>query len=359
MNYRDVVIEEDIDLSTAGTQPVDIKITDPISALFMKFNLTSQASYPTPLKHPVEAISKVELVDGSEVLEAMTGKQMMAAHYWGTKQNPASYNGMGFSLDAYFTIPMLFGRKLWDRELAFDGTKFDNPQLKITHNLATPEASAAALKYTLMASVFDERKIAPTGFLMRKAVKTVTPVATEHKYFTMPTDYPYRMILIEGYASDNHARRQVKTVKLSEDQDKKIPINMETTKYFWELGSLYPPVRENFNVAVTTGAKTYHSMVTYEKQVMGMSMSAAHLYKTWAAGDQFTLTAASGGYSQEGVVEGTIPFHTFPLLFGDINDIDDFYDVSALGDLELDLLAHSSVGDSPSLTVMTEQLRPY
>lgn len=353
------MIEEDIDIGTAGSRTVDIELVDVVSALMMKFNVTSVADAPTPLKHPVETVSKVELVDGSDVLESLTGKQLMAAYYWGTKRNPVSMLGMGNGVHAYFTIPLMFGRDLWDRDLAFDPSKFTNPQLKLTYDKATCDAGSTAMTYSLMASVFDERKVSPRGFLTKKQIETYTPVAATHEYVTMPLDYSYRMILLEGYASDNHVRRQIKTVKLSEDIDKKVPINMETYKYLWNLAQYYPEVAERFNIKFPTTAVTHHTMATYEKVALGYPPSDQNVYIADAAGDQLTVELATSAQSVEGKVAGEIPFHIFPLLFGNKDDMGDFYKLSPDSTLKLDLLAHSSVGTGASGTVMVEQFRPY
>ena len=59
-----------------------------------------------------------------------------------------------------------------------------------------------------------------------------------------------------------------------------------------------------------------------------------------------------------GEVQGLLPFMTYCFDFGVQNDIEDWYDVRALGNLKLDVTA-GTVGSSPENQLFLEQLRPY
>lgn len=358
MNYRTVYITEDKDLGTAGTDRHELFIEDPISRLHFIANVTTDTGVPTAVAHPVSTIEKIELLDGSDVLMSLTGQQAMAAAFYDRRELPLSYYADGQALQAYFDLTVDFGRLLWDEELAFDPTKFKNPVLNVEYDKLNMDASASAMTYCILADIFDEKTISPQGFILRKEVESWTPTNSAHKYITMPNDYVMRKMFLRGYSTDKMPRDGITNVKLSENQDKKIPLDMDTREYNKIIANLYPKVREQFKFEVASGTEfTAFPAPCYEKTCyMQSELVYAHSMTLESCQNLVIQNEAAGILTGE--VQGLLPFMTYCFDFGVQNDIEDWYDVRALGNLKLDVTA-GTVGSSPENQLFLEQLRPY
>jgi len=134
MNYRvaDMLVEEAA--SSAGTKTVEIALTDVVSRILIRMTAQNGSDRCVQAAHPAQLISKIELVDGSEVLYSLSGLQVQALNYYDQLVTPDTeiIDGENNWQHACFMID--FGRFLWDPLLAFDPKKLSNTQLKITHD---------------------------------------------------------------------------------------------------------------------------------------------------------------------------------------------------------------------------------
>jgi len=161
MNYRYATVLPEYTLGAPGTYTVDLNVQDPISRLELGWKVTLANSLM--LDALAACITKIELVDGSDVLHSLSGKQNQALCIY-DRRCPTMNNailGVGDPAHAGFGID--FGRYLYDPELAFDPTRFRNPQLKITHNRALVGADTSTHSIQIMAHLFDEKVINPDG----------------------------------------------------------------------------------------------------------------------------------------------------------------------------------------------------
>ena len=125
MNYRKAIMLTAEACTAAATKIIEFKGKEIISRIRIQLKLTNNGS--TPTAHPAEAITKIEIVDGSDVLWSLTGKECQALNFYSTGK-PA-FDIIDYINDEY-CVPMMninFGRWLWDEDLAFDPTRFNNP----------------------------------------------------------------------------------------------------------------------------------------------------------------------------------------------------------------------------------------
>jgi len=132
MNYRTASILAPEAASTAATKTLDINLADPVSRLVIQMKGLNNGT--TLTAHPAKMISKIELVDGSDVLFSLSGVECQALNYFDKGRMP--FNVVNYCNDVYAiaTYELNFGRYLYDPVFALDPTKFTNPQLKITHD---------------------------------------------------------------------------------------------------------------------------------------------------------------------------------------------------------------------------------
>ena len=357
MKYRTATLLAEKNLSTSGTETINVDVQDPISALYFQFR-TTYSTGARLLPEP-DVFSKIELVDGSDVLLALSGSQMAAlAFYEGHKQinitasNLTSVTTTGF-LRAYF------GRKLWDTMLALDPTRFRNPQLKITYNTALVEASATPVYLRVGAECFDEKVISPVGFLQNKEFHSYTGGATTYEYIDLPTDLLLRKLFLQTKGFGISSGALLTSIKLSEDGDQKIPFDILTKdlmdKELAEFGRCH-----QYFAAYTSGASypVWGAPCNVEN-FNGMNASSqVAVQAVTGTGGKFAFDASSATLQVLGELSGNLPFYVHCYPFGEQDDPDDWYDVSKIGSLRFIVYSGAS-GASATYQTILQQLRRY
>lgn len=358
MNHRNVILEDNKDISTAATLTKNIDLVDAISRLNFKFNIANHATTPVLIAHPARAVTKIQVVDGSHIITSLSGEQMLAANYYDRKVSPPSYINGVTATQSYFTCGIDFGRWLWDPELALLPGGYDNLQLKLTYNKALYESSATAMYMTITADVFDEKPPTPQGYLRRYEATTWTPSGTAVNYINVPIDMPIRKLLAAGYSTTKNFRGQIHSFKLSQDGDKKVPFDTNTRTYITELNATLPPIIEPVIHVGATGTEVIYTMPSYECQFIALSTAAEDVFLTSYVADVLTADVATGAARIEGIVRGHVPFHTFEIPMGQPNVIDDWFVAGAINKLEFQPKA-STPGTSPVGRLVLEQLATH
>ena len=358
MNHRQATVYSQADATTAKTEPISLDLSDVVSRLQVKFNSTNASN--TATGHPAKQISKVELVDGSDVLLSLSGQQIEALMFFkygvGRNYEIEYRNGVENRL----VLDILFGRYLYDPILALDPGKFKNPQLKITHNKALGGSAPSSATLEIFADVFDEKKVSPIGFLMQKEFFSWPLVANEEKGIDLPTDYPIRKLLICGYLEDNWWDNLYSHVKLSEDNDKKVPYDIDAYDLMQLAFTKYGPYKETM-VAYTPGVGSNQRYYITPVEVPTVSIS------TIGSPVVYTDAETVGGYFRventavrafRAAIAGYIPHGAVPLDFGDQSLIEDWYDVTKKGNVKLKVKSTSGAS-AASTAIVTEQIRKF
>ena len=358
MNYRNFIMDNNRDISTAATLTQDIDIADPISRLSFKFNIANHGTTPVLIGHPARAVKKIAVMDGSHIITSLSGEQMLAANYYDRRTSPQSYvNGVS-GTQSYFTCGIDFGRYLYDPELALQPGAYDNLQLQITFDKALYESSATAMYMTIMADVFDEKSISPKGYLRRYEATTWTPSGTATEYVNVPNDLPIRKLLPVGYATDAHFRAQIHSWKLSEDGDKKVPFHTNSRSYMSQMQAYLPPIFETIVYVGSASTEIIRTMPSYENVFVCEGTIAPDNWLTSYVADVLTMDATASTSRVEGFAKGWIPFHTFEILMGQHDEIDDWYVAGNTKKLEFQATA-STPGTSPVGALVMEQLATH
>lgn len=358
MNYRLATLLSAESIATAGTKTIDVTIKDKISRLNIQVKATNNGSAPTA--HPQAIISKVEVVNGSDVLFGLSGKELLALQFFNTKRTPFVINNYLDNVMNVVNYEIYFGRFLYDPILALDPAKFNNLQLKITHNLALGGSDPDAATLEVTADIFDEKQITPAGFLMAKELVSYTLVASANEYVDLPVDFAMRKLIIMSHANDKMPHEQFNEVKLSEDNDRRVPINEYTSDLMKYCNALFPRLAEYIEGAALTTTRDFYCMSTYEIEIAAMAMgwAGAYLESDYMYGGQVDIRA-SAACNFKALVTGGAPFGSLCIPFGNPDDEKDWYDLAKVGSLRLTLKAGSSPGASSTCQVITEQLRAY
>lgn len=357
MNYRHAEILAAEDLGEAGTKPIAITLSDVISRMTVVFKPVGGST--TILGHPILGISKIELIDGSDILHSLSGKEGQALNIFDSK-NPVvqeiDYRVGGTPL-IYYNLD--FGRWLWDEQLAFDPKRFENPQLKITWDENAYDASVSSHAFLVFGHVFDQKDVSPSGFLMAKEIKSYTGVAGGNEYTDLPTDYPLRKLLLQGELAGSGVRAVIEELRLSEDNDKRIPISGDIHNLRSFLDPLVPDavdiVRGTIAASSTTQYCTAHNLVVVSPntQVVDEAIRVGP-----CSGGRFTAKMQTTAGVVEFQIRGKNPHGCICIPFGNQDAIEDWYDVTRLGSLKLRIKGGSGAASSTT-RIVTQQIRRY
>jgi hypothetical protein len=358
MKYRKAVVLKQEDATTAKTLTIDINLTEVISRFQIKFNSTNDGHDPTAV-HATQ-ISKVELVDGSDVLFSMTGKEIEAKMFYDYKCGPSYEREFRNDVDNYLLLDVLFGRYLYDPQLAFDPKRFHNPQLKITHNKALGGSSPDAATIEVFADVFDEKLVSPTGWIMSREYHSFTSAASAaYEYIDLPTDYIIKRIMLQTSKADSWWENLVSEVKISEDNDKRVPLHLDGADLVSLVMDMYGPYRELLACTMSgAGPVTFYITPTetayFAIGTIGTDATTFVGPDAECVGGYQTLVS-DGARGFKAQVAGYIPHGCVPIDFGNPMDMEDWYDVTAKGSVRLIPKASGEV----AFNTILEQLRRY
>lgn len=362
MNYREVEILAPTDLGAAGTKIVDIDLADPLSTIELIWR-TTVVTVSDMLDTHCACISKIELVDGSDVLVSLSAEEAQALAFYTQGVMPLNNITVVATDIMESVIPIHFGRYLFDPELAFEPRKYTNPQLKITYNEDAANTSVVVNEMTVRGWAFDQKSISPRGFLMSKSIKSYTPAASTYEYTDMPTDHPYRLMMIRSQSTDTEPLSVLAQVKLSEDHDKRVPFDMTADEIFQKichpLGQIHQTVRLNETAADAMAlylAPTFlHSgAIDYDLDTVAANDDATQI--TYAH-NKVTIAATAELVPYRLSLSGYCPHGFIAVPFGRLDEPDDFYNVQALNHLRLTTQGGSAVGTSPTADIVLQQMR--
>lgn len=357
MNYRHATILAESDLGSADTKTIDDFGVDPISRITIAFRPVGGSN--SAVAHPAASISKIELVDGSDVLFSLTGYQVQALNIMRAKKpHPQVVHFFtGGTPQVPFHID--FGRDLWDEQLAFVPTNFKNPQLKITHDETAWDASCGSHGLSVHAHVFDQKMISPRGFLMYKEVKAYTPVNGANEYTNLPTDFPHRALFIQGFCSGGGMRAIVREVRLDEDNDKRVLIDGDVDLLRNYLDEFWGDAVDTIIATVAATSTTLYCTPHNHCTVVGMVDQADKAFGGKdLSGGKFWVEAEASGLGNI-TVRGKNPHGVMGIPFGRQDVIEDWFDVSKVGKLRLRIIGGPNSSASYTNRIICEQLRSY
>lgn len=358
MKYRTVKVHALEDLGASGTKIIDINVKDPITQLVIpfKYNVPDNVAR---IGSEFDIISKLSIIDGSDVITELSGESLVAsAFYEGHKVvNTAGGNQGGWAQKASLVIP--FGRFFRDPLLAFDPTKFNNPQIKITYDAARICAGGTKFYFSLIAECFDEKIINPIGFLRTTLLHEYTGAATAYKYIDLPTDLVIRKLYIQCKQYDKSVAQNITDVKLSEDNDKRIVFDLEAYEWVNRLAAEFGECTQEFFIR-TYGATRPCVLAPYSYARIGgvnqMHEESFNMPDTEVG--WYSAAAAATDNIIHGGVAGLLPYAHLCYAFGDQQDIDDWYDLTNVGSLRLRIQSGAN-GAGCTFSTILQQLRRY
>jgi hypothetical protein len=332
MLYRDVFIEKGKTLDDSGVLTIDLDVADPISVLHLLVSNVNGAT--SNLDNPiVRNITKIEVVDGSDVLFSMDGRLAQAlAYYWSKIYPDHAWQEYG-GAEQYDVIPIFFGRHLWDPDYALVPANFKNLQMKITYNFAAVNSIGATGYLTgqgslsLISRVMEKMEGTPTAFFMHKNHYSFTTAASGDERVDLPTDWPYAMLMLRAWESGTGINSSVTNAKMSIDQDKIIPFDHSLGYQMRLLSEIYPKIVHGIRMLASDGDTRQTWLAQQERAVAVSEVGSKIVGLTNVMNSQleFSVYTDAGAADttdrmMQVIVEGYSPFNCVAFPFGILED---------------------------------------
>ena len=348
MLYQKVYLEKDRTLADSGEYTVDVTPRDPITIMWVKFQATNGATSNRngPLAN---AINSIEIIDGADVLFSLDGPEAFALAAYHMGRLPSAIIDEDAGQSQTISLPVFFGRFMGDTELAFDPTKFRNPQVRVNWNLANGNGVAATgwatgtMQLSIIAEVMSGAP-SPAGVLSAKERYTYTTTAGGTEYIEMPTDEVWRKLLLRGVLHMNPWHWIYDIVKLSCDGGKFIPLDMRG----WDMLNQLNLTHARFSYQMKGRALGNNAVIlnlmhdeivtpvsdgtgdaVYEVVYNGGGAGTLSIYTAGA------LTVALQNYYA--AVSGYLPYKVLSVPFGKQQDIGDWFPAPAFGSIRLEV----------------------
>jgi len=356
MKTRDGVLLYQETEKDTETETIDLNIVDPVSAINLEIEATNGST--SNLGNFIsDIVTKVELVDGSTVLESLNMSQLEGKHFYNTGKTPVLFPSGWPSGTQRHAATLFFGRHLWDDRYAFNPPSWSNPQLKVTFNKAAIRAAGAEgfaagdnIKLTAVAKIM-EGMAAPKEFLMQKQIESFTTASSGEKRIDLPRDYPYRMLMIRTGRGYNEPDFTISNVKLTCDTDKYIPLNRKTKQLDAEALMEFGTHRFKHDLYATNA--TAHQILTYKEPdcrpyaaevTTGLMLTINYQWsgRVYLMVLTATATPASGAQKVTMVEEGHAIHGIVPIVFGKMDDPLTWFDPKPFSKFEMVLTQGSA-----------------
>ena len=294
MRLRKTTIVSDASINDTGTKIFDLDFTDPVRALIIGFYGKRFDHSDTNDPMLLEDIDKIEVVDGSDVIFSCTGTEAGAVQLYHTGKRPF----VGYTANSTSTnrvqVKLLFGRNEADDEFGLDLTRFNNPQLKITHSFTEAAGSWADDTQTVtVQALIAEGAIRPRGFFMTKNIYSFTKGTSGDETIDMPRDYPYRFVQLQVKDAVTPIYAELSNVKISCNFDEFVPIDEITEDLAWDNISRYG-MQYIQHEAIGDGAD--EDIKSYNQ----MSWNWGAWVNSWNSGQNAVIKRPYSGYSTLG-----------------------------------------------------------
>lgn len=357
MNHRHVTLLPAKAITADAVETIDLDIGDPLSGIMVNYKGLNASN--TPTEHPAKLITKAEIIDGGFVIASLSGMEGQALNYWMDGVQPINIHN--YVNDEYctcnFFIP--FGRWLWDPDLALLPSRFHNPQLRVTVDLNGGGSAPDAGILEVYGFAFQDKKITPAGYLRNIRWRSYSLVSSAYENVELPTDDIIKMLIVLSSARTKQPYEQFNEIRLSEDADKQIPIDQNTSDLIKYVHLDRGPIHEHVRGIGTTTAVAYYFMPTYETGMQAMTDNsvADYAFATEGYGGKISIDMATGS-NFAGLVRGYCPHGSVGLRFGDDWDPMDWYDARGKK-LVARIKAGSSILASSTCELVLQTMRKY
>ena len=304
-------------------------------------------------------ISKLEVVDGSEVLHSLSGQEEQALNFYRHGALPFQQLNSKAAGTVIEEFIINFGRFRGDREYRLQTDRFKNAELKLTHALtisATAGFATGTGRLTVIAKLIEEGAPACKGFIMSKELRSWTTIASGDEDTELKLDYPYQSLMVKDLETLIEPDVDLTNLKLICDADKFIPFDLSTTFILQRNIEDFGRARQRLNFLNDTAVTWLSDIYGRGSAYMGPKGGTAKGGVSTVTAEQIVAYMTTGDTASLFInVEGYAPHSCLYLPFGDGREVDDYFKVAGLNALVLRATQGAAGG---AAAIVTNQLRP-
>lgn len=293
-------------------------------------------------------VSKLEVVDGSDVLHSLDGKECQANNFFRHGCLPfqqLNSKAAGVVIEEFI---INFGRFRGDREYYLDTSRFSNPKLSLTHALTISGTAGFATgtgALSVILKLIEDGAPPSRGFIQSQEVDAWTTLASGHHRTDLPLDFPYHSILVKDLETLIEPDVDLTNIKLNINSGRFIPIDLSTAIILADNISRFGKAQQRMNflndTAVTWLSDCYGRVSAWAGPAGTTSVA---IVQTVIA-EQVVLLMVTGGSASNFInVSGHAPHSCLYLPFGDGRNPEDFYPVQGVDSMELDITEGAAGG---------------
>jgi len=367
MKYRRNELYHQQTLDDTGTKIIDLNFKDPLSAIGLQFVGTNGGTH-NKSNWMSDVVTKIEIIDGSDVLLSLSLKQAQALQAYKTGKMPYIHFEEKASGTGKDEVMLLFGRYLWDGEYYLDLTKFSNPQLKITTDEDVIRAMGAtgwlsgSFKVSITAFIIAEGAAAAKAFFMQKEVYNFTSATSGDEHIDLPRDYPYVGLMVNSTIKQSDIYELISKMKISCDSDKFVPVDQYTHHYMEQFENLVDPLSMRSWLFRKDGEEPQFP-IYYNPRANLMAGARTSLGSgwMWSGNMNLLMSLVSDGSaisSEEGIwahITGSSLHCSLYVPFGSMENPDSYFSVADWNEIKL-ILTQAAAG---TVKIVLQQLRTF
>lgn len=339
MKVRDVYLAKAQTLTDSGTVTIPIPKGLKIQHLRCKIAAKNGATSNTVGKL-CGMVSKIEVVDGSDLLRSLSMRQEQALFAYQNYFFPRKELSAGAAVVISEEAITCFGTHYKDRRFYLDTSRYLNPQLKITYALTISGTAGFATgtgALSVIARVIEDQAPPYIGFVMAKELKSWTTAASGDESTILPLDFPYLALLVAALLTTVDPTTIITNFKLQRDAGRFIDYDITSADLLADNIEQYGPFDEDFRPLKDTTFSWLSDVFFRTGAWMGVPGATGKGTVTTAVGE------VVGGIFTTGEtvdlmtvkVRGYAPHASFYLPFGDGETPEDALNPAGLAELKL------------------------
>jgi len=363
VKMRQPYLRHALALPNAGSHIEDINIKDPIMDFYVRMYATNGGTSNIQ-NSIIDVLNSIELIDGSDVLWALDSEEILAnqMYHYETSMDLGIDERADQVQATVFKIPLGIGRM--HPEVAFDPTRFANPQMVLDWDLANIRAVGAdafltnTLHVDIMADVIDEAPARPTGYLMTKQIHEYVATALAEHRVELPVDYAYRTLYVRAYHANCCPIAQLEKVEHSINEQKYRPFDIFCDDWMEWLKEWYWAWHQGYWYWMVQGAQTRNPYLRGNLSAsLEATVAASDPLLTSLANCELNITSALvAATAFHAKCDGTLPFGTWAWPYGDPEEPGEWLQFAYTDKSRLNI---TSLAATPRVQVFLTQHRMY
>lgn len=265
MVLRDYYLAKNQTVADTATVTVQIPVGLKIQHIRVKYRATNGATSNTVAKLN-GMVSKIEVVDGSDLLHSLSMQELQAFNCFHNFQFPFKLISAAAAAVVQEEAVIEFGRFIGDPAFYLDTARTKNPQVRLTHALtisATAGFATGTGAIDVIARVIDSGAEKYAGYFMRKEQRSISTAASGDDAAILALDYPYSELLMQAKKTTILPDAIITNFKLLINAGQLTPFDMNATDLLADNIERFGMFEEEY-VPLSDTAATFLSDLYYK-----------------------------------------------------------------------------------------------